>query len=167
MIDAFILQDAALRSLRHRHHLTKEGLLLCIGITAVIVVILFAYMAIKRYQLRKAMGFSSKSEYNEYKRDCKYNFRNRFCISDEWVINEFSYKFYPSDDLMSVMRTESPLNKTSDNIKLYNITITYRGGSDVFNVTTSKEREDIVKNIEEFIRCRDQGKLFVPDDFRM
>ena len=31
--------------------------------------------------------------------------RNRFCISDVWVINEFSYKFYPADDMISVERT--------------------------------------------------------------
>lgn len=88
--------------------------------------------------------------------------RYRFCISDVWVINEFSYKFYPADDMISVERTNKQWNKN-----LYGITITYRGGTDVLSVTSSKERERLVRNVEEFIRCRDQGKLFVPDNFYM
>lgn len=164
-MNTYVLSNAALSLIRYRrHHMTKESFLLCISITAVITVILFAYMAVKKVQLRKAMGFSNKAEYEEYKRDCKYNFRNRFCISDTWVINEFSYKFYPSDDMISVERSDYALGK--DN-QLYRITVNYRGGKDVFNVATSKEREELVRNIEEFIRCRDQGKLFVPDNFYM
>lgn len=77
-------------------------------------------------------------------------------------INEFSYKFYPADDMISVERTNKQWNKN-----LYGITITYRGGTDVLSVTSSKERERLVRNVEEFIRCRDQGKLFVPDNFYM
>ena len=162
-MNAYLLSDVTLSLLRYRrYHLSKEGYLLCFGITTVIAVSLFAYMAVKKSGLIKAMDFSGKEEYNEYKRGCKYNYRNRFCISDVWVINEFSYKFYPADDMISVERTNKQRNKN-----LYGITITYRGGTDVFCVTSSKERERLVRNVEEFIRCRDQGKLFVPDNFYM
>ncbi len=68
-MNAHLLSDMTLSLLRYRrYHLSKEGYLLCLGITAVIAVSLFAYMAVKKSGLIKAMDFSGKAEYNEYKR---------------------------------------------------------------------------------------------------
>jgi len=134
------------------HKLTKEGVIITIAATAVVVLIVFAYKAAKKSKLYKSMGFSSAAEYKAYKSSCKYNFRNRFCISDEWVINEFSYKYYPSGDVLSVSSGDSPLNNSSSNIRLLRITIQYRGGTDTFNVTAEDGSSQLIRMIEDHIK---------------
>lgn len=130
------------------------------------VVICFYYSAKKNSMIKK-LGFASKEHYEAYKKNCKLNFKNKFCMSDEWVINEYSYRFYPTADVLSASPThklQTGSNQYSTKY-IYGIIIGYRGGADQFTVNGIDERDRLMKNINEFIKCRDLGTDFVQDRF--
>ncbi len=157
-------------ALRHYHHrrgvaqLTPGGLLAILIIAAICAVIVYFYSRVKKNGMISALGLSSEEEYNDYKKYCTLNFNNKFCISDEWVINEYSFRVYPTDDIVEVMRLSGVSASGSSGIYKSSIEIRYRGGTDKFLVRSAAERERLYIMIERYLSCRRNGTVFVQDD---
>ena len=133
----------------------------------IFMVVMYIYHSAKKNSMIKKLGFASKEHYEAYKKNCKLNYQNRFCMSDEWVINEYSYKFYHTNDITSASPTHKMKkgSKQYDKGYIYGIIIGYHGGADQFNVNGIDERDRLLKNINEFIKCHDLGTDFVQDCF--
>ena len=101
--------------------------------------------------LRK-LGFSTKKQYEAYKRSCPLNFENKFLLSDEWAVNEYSGKVYRTDDILSV----SPvINRLGQGNYQYGVVIKIKNGStDSFTPGSCKERDQLLKEISTFLDHR-------------
>lgn len=107
---------------------------------------------LKKDHMLRELGFSTKKQYEEYKRSCPLNFQNKFALSDEWAINEYSRKVYRIDDILKV----SPLIKRLDQSNCqYGILIDLRNGdTDSFTLSSCKERDQLLKEIRTFLEYR-------------
>lgn len=165
MIPAFN-EFALLRIHHHRHgvHLTREGAAAIIIITAVCAVILYFYARVKKNEMIKALGLDSEKDYKEFKLSCPVNNKNKFCMSDQWVVNEYSFKVYRTDDIIDVSPFYGTQAAERGQGSLYTcgILIRYRGGTDKFTVSSKSERDHLLGNIGNFLTCRRNGTVFDP-----
>lgn len=152
--------DAARRV--HNYH-TKTPLLT--ALMFVFLLSLLAYYLIKKRCMAKKLGLANMSEYKEYKQSCLLNFKNKFCISEDWVINEYSLKVYPSADLVDIARVSGGATSASTGKSPGRfVAIGLRGGTDRFCTYSSYgDVEYLIRNVEEYIRCRRKGETFAQE----
>ncbi|MBR5682880.1 MAG: hypothetical protein IKW96_06335 [Ruminococcus sp.] len=110
----------------------------------------------------KKLGFSTRAEYDKYKQNCQLNFKNKFCISDEWVINEYSLRIYPSKDIRNISQVNTGYGASGVKSGCF-LMIGYVGGSDKFCVNSREDMEYLLKAVNEYIRCRNNGTVFIQE----
>ncbi|MBR4627158.1 MAG: hypothetical protein IKO47_05590 [Ruminococcus sp.] len=155
--------ELAMRTHHHRHHyrnggLSTAGLVTLLIFLAVCGFIVYFYIRVKKNGMMQTLGFDNEADYKDYKKNCPVNYRNIFCMSDEWVINERTYKIYSPDDILDV----SPLSSgSSGSLARCGILIRYKGGSDKVFVSKSWERDKLIKEIKQFLSGKKNGALFI------
>ena len=107
---------------------------------------------LKKDHLLRELGFSTQKQYEAYKRSCPLNFENKFLLSDEWAVNEYSGKVYRTDDILSV----SPvINRLGQGNYQYGVVIKIKNGNtDIFALSSCKERDQLLKEISTFLDHR-------------
>ncbi len=107
---------------------------------------------LKKSQMLRKLGFSTKKQYEAYKRSCPVNSENKFTLSDQWAINERSGKVYRTDDILSVSPDIKSLGQGNYQ---YGIMIELKNGStDSFTPGSCKERDQLLKEISTFLDHR-------------
>ena len=155
------LSDSALRVFGPKPSKTIQIIAIVLIVLTILAVYLFRVYMISG--MMKKTGAETRAEYKAYKQDCQFNFKNRLCISDEWVINEYSLRVYPTADLISAeMRDKGYLTGAGR----FSIRIILTSGSDWFNISNRKDCEYIVRNINEYDICRQTGTVFVQENYK-
>ncbi len=112
--------------------------------------------SLKLNDMLNKLGFSNKKQYEAFKSSCPLNYKNKFVLSDEWAINEYSHKVYHTDDIINA----SPVNRQvrHGNIQYgyaYGIMIACKNSStDSFALSSCKERDQFLKEIITFLSQR-------------
>ncbi len=132
-----------------------------IGFEAASLLIFLLFDRAKESRLRKELGIRTKKEFIAYKHSCELNYRDIFCMSEKWVINEYSYKVYNTYDIVNVV----PARRSGNPRYKYGISIEYHGGTDIFYLSTLDERDSLLNNINRFLECLLHGTNFVQDNF--
>ena len=57
--------------------------------------------SLKLNDMLNKLGFSNKKQYEAFKSSCPLNYKNKFVLSDEWAINEYSHTVYHTDDIIN------------------------------------------------------------------
>ena len=114
---------------------------------------------LKICRMMDIMGFDKIEQYKAYKQSCPLNYENKFMMSDEWVINEYSYKVYRTSDITNV--SASYKNSPNPGQYKYNYRPTHyeysiiinsaNGDSDSFSFLSVNDRDRLLKSINEFL----------------
>ncbi|MBQ3916141.1 MAG: hypothetical protein II690_06085, partial [Ruminococcus sp.] len=116
----YILQSAITRDV-------PLELYIILPISIILGILIFCIVnRLKKDHLLRELGFSTPKQYEAYKRSCPLNFENKFLLSDEWAVNEYSGKVYRTDYILGV----SPLiNRLGQGIYQYGVVIKIKNGS--------------------------------------
>ena len=128
-------------------------LYIILPISIILGILIFCIVnRLKKDHLLRELGFSTQKQYEAYKRSCPLNFENKFLLSDEWAINEYSGKVYRTDDILSV----SPvINRLGQGNYQYGVVIKIKNGNtDIFALSSCKERDQLLKEISTFLDHR-------------
>ena len=142
----YILQSAITRDV-------PLELYIILPISIILGILIFCIVnRLKKDHLLRELGFSTQKQYEAYKRSCPLNFENKFLLSDEWAINEYSGKVYRTDDILSV----SPvINRLGQGNYQYGVVIKIKNGNtDIFALSSCKERDQLLKEISTFLDHR-------------
>ena len=142
----YILQSAITRDV-------PLELYIILPISIILGILIFCIVnRLKKDHLLRELGFSTKKQYEAYKRSCPLNFENKFLLSDEWAVNEYSGKVYRTDDILSV----SPvINRIGQGNYQYGVVIKIKNGNtDIFALSSCKERDQLLKEISTFLDHR-------------
>ena len=114
---------------------------------------------LKICRMMDIMGFDKIELYKAYKQSCPLNYENRFMMSDEWVINEYSYKVYHTSDIIDVSASykiarnpgQYKFNYKPTHFE-YSIVITSAiREKDSFSFLSVNNRDKLLKSINEFL----------------
>ena len=128
-------------------------LYIILPISIILGILIFCIVnRLKKDHLLRELGFSTQKQYEAYKRSCPLNFENKFLLSDEWAVNEYSGKVYRTDDILSV----SPvINRLGQGNYQYGVVIKIKNGNtDIFALSSCKERDQLLKEISTFLDHR-------------
>ena len=142
----YILQSAITRDV-------PLELYIILPISIILGILIFCIVnRLKKDHLLRELGFSTQKQYEAYKRSCPLNFENKFLLSDEWAVNEYSGKVYRTDDILSV----SPvINRLGQGNYQYGVVIKIKNGNtDIFALSSCKERDQLLKEISTFLDHR-------------
>ncbi len=159
-VSSFLL---AARRVHHRSYrgggLSTAGLVTILIFLAVCGLIVYFYIRAKKNWMMKELGFDSEADYKDFKQSCPVNYHNRFCMSDEWVLNENTFKIYSVDDVIDVSALSS-VNSSKNTITRCGILIRYKGGTDKFITSNNADREKLLSVIRNFLNSRGNVTLF-------
>ncbi len=129
------------------------GFYIILPISIILGISIFCIISrLKTDQMLGELGFGTKKQYDAYKRSCPLNYENKFALSDEWAINEYSHKVYRTDDISTVSSTIRQLEQGNYR---YGIVIDLRNGdTDSFFLNSCKERDQLMKEINAFLERR-------------
>ena len=142
----YILQSAITRDV-------PLELYIILPISIILGILIFCIVnRLKKDHLLRELGFSTQKQYEAYKRSCPLNFENKFLLSDEWAVNEYSGKVYRTDDILSV----SPvINRLGQGNYQYGVVIKIKNGNtDILALNSCKERDQLLKEISTFLDHR-------------
>ena len=142
----YILQSAITRDV-------PLELYIILPISIILGILIFCIVnRLKKDHLLRELGFSTQKQYEAYKRSCPLNFENKFLLSDEWAVNEYSGKVYRTDDILGV----SPvINRIGQGNYQYGVVIKIKNGNtDILALNSCKERDQLLKEISTFLNHR-------------
>ena len=142
----YILQSAITRDV-------PLELYIILPISIILGILIFCIVnRLKKDHLLRELGFSTQKQYEAYKRSCPLNFENKFLLSDEWAVNEYSGKVYRTDDILGV----SPvINCIGQGNYQYGVVIKIKNGNtDILALNSCKERDQLLKEISTFLNHR-------------
>lgn len=142
----YILQSAITRDV-------PLELYIILPISIILGILIFCIVnRLKKDHILGELGFSTQKQYEAYKRSCPLNFENKFLLSDEWAVNEYSGKVYRTDDILSV----SPvINRIGQGNYQYGVVIKIKNGNtDILVLSSCKERDQLLKEISTFLDHR-------------
>ncbi len=142
----YILQSAITRDV-------PLELYIILPISIILGILIFCIVnRLKKDHILRELGFSTQKQYEAYKRSCPLNFENKFLLSDEWAVNEYSGKVYRTDDILGV----SPvINRIGQGNYQYGVVIKIKNGNtDILALSSCKERDQLLKEISTFLDHR-------------
>ena len=151
-VNSFILESMRVRHGHNRFmHMTREGAIAIIILLTVCGIISYFYIRIKKNQMMQTTGCDSSKDFRDLKQSCPVNYKNLFCMSEEWVVNERTFKVYPTDSVTDVSRLSGG-SSGSNTITRCGILIRYKGGTDKFIANRSDERDKLLSEIEDYLK---------------
>ena len=136
-------------------------IIVCLIALSIIAIVLSR--KVLKNKMISAIGAENEADYKNYKQNCLFNFKNKLCISPDWIINEYSLTVHPSAELKSA---EIMKNKTAPGgTNRICLQLTYTSCFDEFGIANHNDSEYIVRNINEYIECRNNGTTFVQENY--
>ena len=106
-----------------------------------------AFLCIRTKKMKEKLGVSTDEEFNELKERSDHRYKNRYFLTNGWLINTLTMRTYPVSEITKVSTSETHNIKTGTHRY---IQLTLKNGIDVIRIDNSDVRDDFADAIRAY-----------------